>query len=182
MNFEYETDRLILKILDSSYAPSILKFLKKNKEEFEPFEALKSSSFYTIEHQTDIVQAEYNAFLSLKYIRYYAFPKNSPDTIIGTISFYNILPPPYCCCTTGYKIDRDYQHKGYGREMVRFAVNKMFTDFGIHRIEAYVMDNNIRSARLLESVGFSNEGLAHKIIKVGKTYKDHYHFAIIAPD
>lgn len=182
MNFEYETPRLILKVLDSSYAPAILKFVQKNKEVFEPYESLKSSSFYTIDYQTDLIQAEYNAFLSLKYIRYYAFLKENPDLIIGTVSFYNILPQPYCSCTTGYKIDREHWHMGYGSEMVHAAVDAMLSDFGIHRIEAYVMNGNIYSAKLLESIGFENEGIAHKSIKVNGTYKDHLRYAIVAPE
>lgn len=180
MNFEYETERLILKVLDSSYAPAVLNFLTKNKEAFEPYESQKPPAYYTIDYQTNLVQAEYNAFLSLKFIRYYAFLKSSPDTIIGTVSFYNILPSPYCYCTMGYKIDSGLWNMGLGTEMVKAAADGMFLDFGINRIEAYVMNSNIYSARLLESIGFINEGIAHKAIKINGIYRDHMRYAAAA--
>lgn len=181
MNFNYETDRLYLKVLSSDYAEPVLEFLTNNRELFEQFESAKQPSYYTLSHQADILQAEYNAFLALKYIRYYIFKKDDNSKIIGTVSFSNIMPKPYCSCTIGYKIDSGHRHMGYAKEALTAAANAMFGDFGIHRIEAYVLDTNIPSMKLLESLGFSNEGLCLKCIQIQNKYRDHYRYSLLSP-
>lgn len=46
MKFSYETDRLILKILDGSYANDILRFYLTNRELFELCEAATGKFLY----------------------------------------------------------------------------------------------------------------------------------------
>lgn len=181
MKFVYKTERLYLKVLGPEQAPDVLSFLNNNRLIFEPYETYKHPSYYTLSHQSDILQAELNAFISLKYIRYYLFEKNDENTIIGTVSFSNILPEPFCSCTLGYKIDAGHQRMGYAKEAITAATTAMFSDFGIHRIEAYVLHNNIPSIKLLDSLGFTNEGLCRKCIKIQKEYKDHYLYSLISP-
>lgn len=181
MRFTYETNRLILKVLDSEYAQAVNEFLKKNRCYFEPFETSKPTDFYTVPYQIACLDAEYTAFIKLKYIRYYAFLKNEPGKIIGTVSFSNILPDPYCSCSIGYKIDHDYQNQGYGKELVNAAAKAMFSDFGIHRIAAYVLNSNKASINLLTSLNFMNEGICQKSIKICGTYQDHLRFSLISP-
>lgn len=181
MNFIYETKRLYLKVLGPEHAPDVLSFLQKNRLIFEPYETQKHPSYYTLSHQSDILQAEYNAFLSLKYIRYYIFKKDDENAVIGTVSFSNILPKPFCSCTIGYKIDAAHQRMGYATEALLSATQAMFADFGIHRIEAYVLNDNIASMKLLDTLGFTNEGLCRKCIQIQKEYKDHYRYSLISP-
>lgn len=181
MNFIYETKRLRLKILGPEHAPDVLAFLERNRHIFEPYETQKHPSYYTLLHQSDILQAEYNAFMSLKYIRYYIFKKQDESNIIGTVSFSNILPKPFCSCTIGYKIDASHQRMGYATEAISAATKAMFADFGIHRIEAYVLPDNIPSIKLLGSLGFADEGICHKCIQIQKEYKDHLRYSLISP-
>ena len=47
MNVFYQTDRLILNILQPSWAPTVLNFYKKNKDVLEPLEPARSDRFYT---------------------------------------------------------------------------------------------------------------------------------------
>ena len=48
MNFKYETERLILKILTTDYAALVLNFLYTNRDNFSPYEAAKTGNFYTV--------------------------------------------------------------------------------------------------------------------------------------
>lgn len=180
MESTYETDRLYIKILSPNNSLEVLEFLYNNKNVFEPFESKKPKDYYTDSYQKNMLLAEADAFSKLKYIRYYAIKKED-NTIIGTVSFSNIIPKPFCSCSIGYKIDKAHQRLGYATELITCATKAMFSDFGIHRIEAYVLTSNIPSICLLESLNFTNEGISSKCIEVAGKYKDHYRYSIISP-
>lgn len=179
MNFTYETKRLKLRILTEDYSPSVLSFLAKNRDIFEPYEAKKQDKYYTEEYQKKNLRLEFSSFLELKYIRYYVFKKENEAEIIGTISFSNILNHPYCSACVGYKFDREYQHFGYATEALTCAAFAIFRDARLHRLEAYVMPENFPSIRLLERIGFEYEGTSKKSLCVQGEYKDHLRYALI---
>lgn len=181
MQFEYTTDRLIIKVLDYTYADKVLDFVYTNRDSFEPFESQKNSAFYTKNYQSATLQAEYNLFLQQKYIRYYIFKKDEPDTVIGTVSANHIFHEPYFSCSIGYKIASAFQRNGYASEALTCFCNALFNELGMNRIEAYVMHGNLASMKLLDSLNFINEGICHKNIKICNRFEDHYRFALIHP-
>lgn len=179
MNFNYETPRLELKILNEKHASDVLDFLQTNKAFFEPFEAPKQPNYYTLKNQCENLRMEYHAFLNLKYIRFFVYCKDIPNQIIGTISFSNILPFPYSSATIGYKFAPKFQHKGYAVESISAACQAVFDDGLCHRIEAFVLPLNSPSCHVLERIGFDLEGICREPININGTYKDHYKYALI---
>lgn len=181
MNFQYETNHLILKILDPSYdnASKIYHFYNKNRAVFERFEATRPLHFYTAAYHKAVLTNEYNLALSKKCLRFWIFEKTNPTQIIGTISFYNIIHSIFDRCETGYKFDPSYWHKGYAREAMSFGIFLMFEELGLHRIEAYVMEENTASIRLLKDLDFQFEGICRKSIRVRGNWEDHMLFSRI---
>ena len=90
MNLIYETDRLILKVLRPEDAPKVLSFYQKNKDIFEVYEAARPENFYTLKYQKSLLLCEYNYTLQLSAVRFYAFLKENPTQIIGTVCFRDI--------------------------------------------------------------------------------------------
>jgi len=58
----------------------------------------------------------------------------------------------------GFTLAAAYQGRGYATEAVRRVLDHLFTDRGLHRVSAECDARNVRSARLLERVGFRREG------------------------
>lgn len=179
MDFTIETDRLTLRVLQANEADKVLTFLEENVSTFEAFEPIVGENFYTIEHQKSILDYEYAHFLRLEMMRYYIFEKNNPEKIIGTVSFRNIVRPVYSCCTLGYKMHKDYTQKGYCYEAIAELTDLLAYELGIHRVEAYVMPENIPSICLLEKLGFVREGLLRDKIFIGQRFEDHYLYSLI---
>lgn len=179
MNFTYETPRLYIKVLNENYAPAVLDFLSRNCTVFEPYEAVKPAYYYTDKFQRTNLRLEYKAFIKSKYARFYVYKKDAPNTIIGTISFSNILKFPFCSGIIGYKFDKDYHHQGYATEAISCAIHAAFRDSDIHRLTAYVLPDNNSSICLLERIGFEFEGLCRKSICICGEYKDHLQYSII---
>lgn len=75
-------------------------------------------------------------------------------------------------------MDKAYIQKGLMKEALRSAVSYVFDVLKLHRIEANVMPKNSASIKLLESLGFEQEGLAKNYLKINEKWEDHIHFAI----
>lgn len=179
MDLKYETDRLILRVLKAKDAPAVLDFHLRNRELFEKYEATRPSNFYTLDYQKSMLNCEYNLTVKLSAVRFYVFLKEAPDTIIGTIAFRNILHAVYASCETGYKFDRQYHHQGYCFEAMMEGIHIMFDDQKLHRIVANVMPDNHASIRLLESLGFTQEGIERDYAQINGVFEDHIRFALI---
>ena len=181
MKFIYETDRLILRLLGEEEAPAVLQFYRKNRAVFEPYEAIHPEQFYTESYQRTLLNCELSLTLKHSLIRFYVFRKENPDEIIGTVCFRNIDRSTYYSCEVGYRFSPAYWHKGYAREALAFGIQLMFEEFHLHRIEAAVMPGNTASIRLLESLGFQQEGVAREYALIQGKWEDHIRFALIRP-
>lgn len=180
MNFEYETDRLLLKILTAKFAEDVLFFQKRNRDIFEQYDGTKPEKYYTAGYQRTLLNFDFNMSVCQKSFRYWIMEKTNPTRIIGTVSIQRIERSIFQTCVIGYKMDRDYLRQGYMHETLSLITDLIFSDLKLHRIEAYVKPDNIASIRLLEKSGFLNEGTAHESIFISGRWEDHLRFALIS--
>ena len=181
MKFEQTTDRLILRILPADYAHQVLQFYKNNAGIFEQYEPFIDENFYTLEHQKHILTYEYGEILKLHMLRFWIYEKEHPDEIIGTISFHDISPNIYASAQLGYKMDQYHMRKGYCYEAIATGMHLLSNDIGIRRYEALVLPDNTPSIRLLEKIGFRQEGLLKDKVFLQNKWRDHYLYGYIVP-
>ncbi|MBE5960403.1 MAG: GNAT family N-acetyltransferase [Lachnospiraceae bacterium] len=182
MKFQYITDRLILQVLDEMAAPLVLHFYETNKDCFDEWEPMRPASFYTVGYQRNVLEAEKKLFFTSSSVRYYLFEKTSPDKIIGSICFYQILKSPYNSCNLGYKIDTAHQHKGYAYEALSALIPEVFQTLRLYRIQADIMPKNTASIHLITRLGFTEEGLMRGCYEIHGTRTDHTRYALLATD
>lgn len=176
---EYETERLILRVLTPDCAKSVCRFLIKNRQEFEQYEPLPPANYYTPEYQQTLLNAELKLALRTKNIRYYVFLKENPHEIIGTVALHNIEQGSVSCCELGYKFDAEHRHCGYAKEAACMAVSIAFAALDLHRIYARVMPENTASIQLLKSLLFEEEGLERECIQIQGKWQNHLRFSLI---
>lgn len=114
-------------------------------------------------------------------IRFWIFLKDS-DEILGTVSFTNIIRGVLKSCYLGYKISQDHTGKGYMSEAVAAAITYAFKSLKLHRIEANIMPKNVASLKLIQNLGFEEEGLSKSYLKINGQWEDHYRFALLNKD
>lgn len=180
MSFILTTERLTLRVENSSKAKEVLAFYSKNRELFEQFEPTRPNNFYTTAYQAASMNYEYNAAIKGKALRYYVYLNEQPDTIIGSVNFSQIMHGPFSRASIGYKLDRDYHGHGYAFEACQAAITIIFSDYGIHRLDARVAPDNIPSIKLLERLGFCYEGIEYQGVEVNGTFTDHYRYGLIS--
>ena len=160
MKFEYKNNHLILRVLTAEYADAVLSFYRRNREQFDIYETDKPDHFYTKAFIQSLLTAEYK--------------------IIGTVSFSDIKKGAFCSCTTGYKIDKEFQHLGYGRRMLTMALKILVTEMHMHRVEAYIAPQNTASISLATKLGFIPEGTAYSYVYLRGKWEDHLRFVYIS--
>jgi [ribosomal protein S5]-alanine N-acetyltransferase len=162
-------------------AEDSLKFQLDNRELFERFSMTRSSDFYTIEVQTERIR-KYADHMSRDEEYNLGIFTNDTDTLIGSISLFQVLRGDLQSAFIGYFLDKNNNGKGYTTEAVKLMVEYAFNTIKLHRIEAGVMPHNIASIRVLEKAGFHKEGLAKKNVMINGKWEDHQVLAIINPD
>lgn len=180
MLLQYETQRLILKIIGPDYAKDVLRFYLNDKELFEKYETDRCPNFYTETYQRNTLHAEYALALRLQQIRFYVFSKEMTGQIIGTVSLYHISNT--CShAEIGYKFSSKYHHKGFASEAVEKIIDIAFTELHLHRLTAHVVEDNLPSTRLLEGLGFEKEGISRDYLYLHGSWKDHIQYSLLAP-
>jgi [ribosomal protein S5]-alanine N-acetyltransferase len=81
-----------------------------------------------------------------------------------------------------YKLLPSHWGKGYATEVSKALIKSGFEDMHLHKVEAGVATENIRSVRVLEKSGMTREGLRRKILPIRGEWKDNYHYAIVEDD
>jgi ribosomal-protein-alanine N-acetyltransferase len=85
-------------------------------------------------------------------------------------------------CTLGYWMGQRHAGKGHMTEAVRGALRFAFQELALHRVEAACLPNNEASRRLLERVGFQQEGMARAYLRINGNWADHLLYAALASD
>lgn len=62
------------------------------------------------------------------------------------------------------------------------VVRVAFRELGLHRLEANIQRNNVRSIALVEGLGFKREGTARGFLKIGNRWRDHERWALLKDD
>jgi ribosomal-protein-alanine N-acetyltransferase len=75
MNFEYTTDRLVMRVCHDGDAEQVLEFYDKNRDLFDRYEMTRADNFYTLPYQKATLKLEYDEMVKARMIRFYLFKK-----------------------------------------------------------------------------------------------------------
>lgn len=169
-----ETPRLILFEPGRDDVPAILEYLEQATDYHERWSPIRDKDFCTPPFQAALLRSVDDTKVRLEIVE-----KDVPGAIIGEITFSQIHMGAFCSCFAGYGILEEMAGKGYMTEALKFAIQYMFRERGLHRIEANVMPSNPASMKVLQKLGFSNDGLRRKYLKIYGKWEDHYSFSRI---
>jgi ribosomal-protein-alanine N-acetyltransferase len=82
----------------------------------------------------------------------------------------------------GYHLLNNYWGNGYGKEIARAMLKVAFNHLELHRVEAAVDPHNIRSIKMLKSVGFRKEGRSKRRLFLKGHWKDMMIYAMTKED
>ncbi len=101
---------------------------------------------------------------------------------IGTVCFQHICTAPDGSCQVGYRLDAAHTGHGYMTEALLCLIPKIFFYYKLHRIEADILPENHPSLRLIQRLGFTQEGVTRGRYFCGGMYRDCLRFSLLSDD
>jgi len=105
--------------------------------------------------------------------------KADSSEIVGLININEIVAGSFQSGYLGYYGSADHAGQGYMTEALQLAVRYAFDKLDLHRLEANIQPENIRSIALVRRVGFAQEGFSPKYLFVDGKWRDHERWAIL---
>jgi [ribosomal protein S5]-alanine N-acetyltransferase len=102
--------------------------------------------------------------------------------LAGQVTVGNVIRGSLCSAWIGYWVASHVIGGGVAPAAVALVVDHCFTLAGLHRIEATVRPENTASLRVLEKLGFRQEGLFRRYLDVAGAWRDHLAFGLTTED
>lgn len=106
------------------------------------------------------VQDIHTAFAAQDGVRWVIAPRGT-NQLIGTCGFWRLLKPHFRA-EIGYELGPEWWGQGVMTEAVGAMLEFGFTAMGLHSVEAQIDPENCGSRRVLEKLGFVQEGYFHE--------------------
>lgn len=82
----------------------------------------------------------------------------------------------------GYWIDERYAGRGVMPTAVALATDHCFGPVGLHRVEINIRPENAASRRVVEKLGFREEGLRRQFLHISGAWRDHLSYVLLRND
>jgi ribosomal-protein-alanine N-acetyltransferase len=166
-----ETARLRLRELKTTDAPAV----------FQIYADDEITRYYDLETFTDLSQAESlikrqtDRFRQKAGVRW-GITLKEEDVVIGTIGM--MLTAENRQGGIGYDLARPYWRRGIMHEVLQAVIQFGFHTAHVERIQALVMPGNTASARLLEKLGFQDQGILKEYAFFKGRHQDLHNFIL----
>lgn len=87
-----------------------------------------------------------------------------------------------CSAHVGYWVDSRVAGRGVMPTAVALAVDHCFQVLRLHRIEVNIRPENTASLRVVEKLGFREEGMRLSFLHIAGAWRDHRSFALTADE
>jgi [ribosomal protein S5]-alanine N-acetyltransferase len=181
--YEITTPRLRLVAGDPGLAGAVCEFHRRNRQHFARWDPPTADSFYTLEAQTARVAAGITAFQNDAAYRWWLIDATkaggarlpaSDVEVIGSLHFSQVSRGAFQSAMLGYALDEAHVGQGLMSEAIAAGLEEVFSPrVNLHRVQAAYRPENLRSARVLERLGFHKEGLAPDYLYIDGAWRAH---------
>lgn len=177
-----KTERLICTLPSADAAPGVLRYLAENDRYHAPRSPPRPDGLLTESYWRRRLEQSREEFRNDESLRFFLYLNDMlDDAPIGTCSFTQIRRGPLQSCNLGYDLAERCVGQGFMTEALLAAIDYVFTQTGLHRIEASYQPRNERSGRLLRRLGFTVEGYARDYLFIGDVWHDHILTSLMNP-
>ncbi|WP_026328797.1 GNAT family N-acetyltransferase [Streptomyces sulphureus] len=98
--------------------------------------------------------------------------------LVGQLTVAGISWGSMCSGHIGYWVDRSVAGRGVIPTAVALAVDHCFGAVGLHRVEVCIRPENAPSRRVVEKLGFREEGVRPRYLHIDGAWRDHLVYAL----
>jgi [ribosomal protein S5]-alanine N-acetyltransferase len=97
---------------------------------------------------------------------------------VGQLNVSSIIRGSLHSASLGYWIDQRVAGRGVMPTSVAMVVDHCFWAVGLHRVEVNIRPENTASRRVVEKLGFREEGLRRAFLHIAGDWRDHLSYAL----
>lgn len=169
-----ETKRLRLAVPGPDDSQHLLAYALRNQAHMAPWSPPAPPDWDTLGNAERRARLYREQALTGTCFRFWARSVDAPrGDFIAAVTLSQIVFGPRRACSLGYHVDTQHEGQGYVSEAARAVIEFAFDRLLLHRVEATYVPQNLRSARVLERLGFEIEGRAREYLFVGGRFQDH---------
>ena len=153
----------------------------RNAAWLQPWEASSpagSAGLPTYSGMVRVLNRQAREASALPFIITERIPSQPKPVIVGQLTVSGIQWGSAMTATLGYWVDKDRAGRGIVPTAVAMATDHCFRQLGLHRMEINIRPENAASLRVVEKLGFRDEGLRPRYLHINGEWADHRSFAI----
>jgi ribosomal-protein-alanine N-acetyltransferase len=180
-NCTLTTPRLTLRVMAPAHATGLAAFFRCNEARLRPWDPPRPSGILEAPFWEAEAARAATDHRDGAVVRWLMFGPDLSDRVIGRINFTQIVRGPFQSCMLGYAIDGEFEGRALMHEALQATLRHVFESLRLHRVQANHLPENLRSARLLQRLGFRVEGRAHAYLFINGAWRDHVLTALTYP-
>jgi [ribosomal protein S5]-alanine N-acetyltransferase len=102
--------------------------------------------------------------------------------LVGQLTVGGITWGSLCSAHVGYWVDARVAGRGIMPTAVALATDHCLGSVGLHRVEVNIRPENVASLRVVEKLGFRDEGIRRGFLHIAGAWRDHRTFALTAEE
>lgn len=157
----------------------------RNAAWLQPWEASNPSShgeLPTYGGMVRVLNRQAREASALPFIVTERTPAQSKPAIVGQLTVSSIMWGSAMSATLGYWVDQSRAGRGITPTAVAMATDHCFQQLGLHRMEINIRPENAASLRVVEKLGFRDEGLRPRYLHINGAWADHRSFALTSEE
>lgn len=170
----------LTRLLTEEDAPRIAELMRRNREFFAPWDAVRDNSHYQSEGQREIIRKGIEEYEACQAVMLGIVVPNGE--VVGVISMRGITRGAFQSAVIGYWVAQEYNGRGLASTAVAEVKELAFAQLELHRLQAETMPDNHASQRVLHRNGFQEYGRAPKYLKIAGEWRDHLLFQVLATE
>ncbi|MEY4579269.1 MAG: hypothetical protein RL701_3972 [Pseudomonadota bacterium] len=112
----------------------------------------------------------------------YGYVVRVKGQLAGTINLNGVMRGLLQSAFLGYYGFAPHEQRGYMSEALNHVVKIAFQRHRLHRLEANIQPDNVRSIALIKRTGFRLEGYSPRYLKIAGRWRDHERWALTLED
>ena len=176
------TDRLLLVASEPGLVAAVRDFQRRNRHHFAPWDPPTAEVFYTEDFQRERLHQAADAFAADTAWRWWLVRQDRPGRVVGSVHVSQVSRGAFQSAMLGYALDAAQQGQGLMHEALAATVDEVFSPVvNLHRLQANHRPENLRSAAVLQRLGFVREGVAPQYLYIDGAWRDHVVTARLNP-
>lgn len=111
--------------------------------------------------------------------RGFPFAIDLDDAFVGQINVAGVVRGSLHSASLGYWLDQRVAGRGVMPTAVALVTDHCFGRVGLHRVEVNIRPENAASRRVVEKLGFREEGLRRGYLHIAGGWRDHLSYALL---